>query len=781
MPQFIQRDLTQQYISTSYQDVVQRYATTGSTTYLLDGLGYVIGGIPTSSIGGIILTQDQTASFAVTSSYAFTSSVELQHEVSTSWASESYHSTTSDISITSSYAVFSELSDTSSLSILSEFANTASLANNSITSISSSWASSSKSSSFTITSSYALNSFTASYITASNIDGIVNSSSYSITASWSPVPISASWASRSFWTTSGSFAIASIFSISASFASQSIWNTSSSFASRSIFSTSASWASASISSSYSLTSSYFGNGTNNYFPVWNGNNKLSSTSAIVQSGTDVVTAGTISCTGSVLIHSGDGDVATIYDDNNNFILRSANSTGLQTGQLRIVPTGGGWTDSVGGTYIQTHVVGVNNNNDDILENVIWMGGTWGADQQWNRAQFCGTNIQMVNGFFGDTPPPIGSFEVMNISSDNVSMIIRMIGSQTSDSFQVMDVNNGVLSKIDCKGNISCSIITASLLNGTSSWTKNASIVQVFSSSGNWYKPSNAKFVKVILWGGGGQGGGGAGEPTNITRSGGSGGGGGAYNERMFNALDLSSTESVTVGSGGNTGGQAGTNGVGSNGQGGGTTSFGTTPYFSAFGGGGGFAGQIITSTFSGYGGGGGGRASAGGVGQTSTAASAGGAPLASNAAPQAVGGQGASSQGNSEYGGAGGGNEGLTNITAAYGTSAAGGSSLFGGPGGGSGGGIFVDNVAKSGSAGGAPNSYIAGGGAGVNTSGSVGNSGRAGSGGGGGNGNASGTGSAGGPGGMPSAGGGGGGGGTAVGGVGGPGGSGMVVVITTF
>jgi hypothetical protein len=168
MPQFPQRDLSNQIISTSYQDVVQRYIT-GSTDWLLDGLGYTILGIPTSSIGGIVLTQDQTASYALTASfamnsgnstssisssysyfaetasYALTSSFELTTEISSSWASESYHSIISDATITASYSLFSELSNTSSTSILSEFSDTSSLSlysnfsETSSYSISSSW------------------------------------------------------------------------------------------------------------------------------------------------------------------------------------------------------------------------------------------------------------------------------------------------------------------------------------------------------------------------------------------------------------------------------------------------------------------------------------------------------------------------------------------------------------------------------------------------------------------------------------------------------------------
>lgn len=56
--QFPQRDLTNQFISTSYQDVVQRFST-GSIDYLLDGYGFTILGVLTSSINSLIVTQDQ--------------------------------------------------------------------------------------------------------------------------------------------------------------------------------------------------------------------------------------------------------------------------------------------------------------------------------------------------------------------------------------------------------------------------------------------------------------------------------------------------------------------------------------------------------------------------------------------------------------------------------------------------------------------------------------------------------------------------------------------------
>lgn len=112
---------------------------------------------------------------------------------------------------------------------------------------------------------------------------------------------------------------------------------------------------------------------------------------------------------------------------------------------------------------------------------------------------------------------------------------------------------------------------------TKSYTPTLINRQVFTASGTWTKPTNAKSVFVQVQGGGGAGGGsattGAGESSM-----GSGGGGGAYGDGIFDAAALGATVTVTIGSGGTTV----SGGDGNNGN---TSSFGS--HITASGGSGG--------------------------------------------------------------------------------------------------------------------------------------------------------------------------------------------------
>lgn len=206
--QFPARDFTNQYISTSYQDVLQKY-NPSDIFYILDGVGNVICAIPSASVGQVLITSDLTASMTVASaSYAITYS--YTNIISSSYASSSFsasysitssHSETSDNADFALAAYYSTTTDTavsSSYSLTSSYALNGGSGGTTLTTgstcpITSSWAVSaswapgsetSNTSSYSYTSSYSQFALTASYV---NIipSGSTESASYSITSSYS--------------------------------------------------------------------------------------------------------------------------------------------------------------------------------------------------------------------------------------------------------------------------------------------------------------------------------------------------------------------------------------------------------------------------------------------------------------------------------------------------------------------------------------------------------------------------------------------------------------------
>lgn len=189
-------------------------------------------------------------------------------------------------------------------------------------------------------------------------------------------------------------------------------------------------------------------------------------------------------------------------------------------------------------------------------------------------------------------------------------------------------------------------------------------VQTFNANGTWTKPTNAKSIKIQIWGGGGGGGGcnGAGS------TGGGGGGGGAYIEINKDASLLGSTVTVTVGAS-----AAGGIGVATPPTVGNNSTFGT--FGTAYGG-----GTTINGNSNLTAGGGGGGAMGGGNNGNNTTGGTAGIPADGSFGGGGAGGNSATIGNLAFFGGGGGGG-------ANSGTGNNGGASVWGG-GGGAGGGL---------------------------------------------------------------------------------------------
>ena len=248
--QFPSRDFTLQYISSSYQSVLQIY-TPDSASYVLDGLGNVIGFIFTSSIGQQILTVDQPAPFAITASYSmnggsgFTFISGAFYPITSSWAVNAIAANTADFALESRYSVTaSYVSGSISNANHATYADTASYISGSI--------SNAISASYAAESDHAIQSDTAS---------LAFLSIFSDTASYAFESVFADTASLAFFST---YAGSSSYALGAGSASYSLTASYALNGGSGGSSVSASWASQSLSASYATTASYVA--TASYYP-----------------------------------------------------------------------------------------------------------------------------------------------------------------------------------------------------------------------------------------------------------------------------------------------------------------------------------------------------------------------------------------------------------------------------------------------------------------------------------------------------------------------------------
>ena len=344
------------------------------------------------------------------------------------------------------------------------------------------------------TSSWSTNSLTASYVTSSNVVGTVASASYALSASSAPTTITASWSTNAL--TASSLVVGNSYNITNLTASN--------------ISTSATGSFGTITSSGNIqvgpynvssitpTQLVFGNyqtsGTTrpqfifNGVASWMGLGQLT-TSSVNQLRLGTVSLpntnwGTFGATAFNLMIDGGLSIGTTASLNNGLLISGSVGIGTTSpvGKLDIYGTtanlGRYTTFSAGG--VQTNMFNDNSVYFPFVAENNQPGLNYGTGYGFTLGYGGGQQADGTSVAAGDIAVAQETIYTSTVSTqDSYMRFSTSLDGTVAEKMRITSTGNvsigltGSVNRLDVAGNISCSVITASLFNGTSSWSTNA--------------------------------------------------------------------------------------------------------------------------------------------------------------------------------------------------------------------------------------------------------------------------------------------------------------------
>ena len=353
------------------------------------------------------------------------------------------------------------------------------------------------------TSSWSTNALTSSYVSSSNVVGTVTSSSYALSASFAPTTITASWSTNAL--TASSLISGNSYNITNLTASN--------------ISTSATGSFGTITSSGNIqvgpynvssitpTQLVFGNyqtsGTTRPQFIFNGVASWMGLGQLTASSVNQLRLGTVSlpntnwgtfgATAFNLMIDGGLSIGTTASLNNGLLISGSVGIGTTSpvGKLDIYGTatslGRYTTFSAGG--VQTNMFNDNSVYFPFVAENNQPGLNYGTGYGFTLGYGGGQQADGTSVAAGDIAVAQETIYTSTVSTqDSYMRFSTSLDGTVAEKMRITSTGNvsigltGSVNRLDVAGNISCSVITASLFNGTSSWSTNSLTASYVTSS-----------------------------------------------------------------------------------------------------------------------------------------------------------------------------------------------------------------------------------------------------------------------------------------------------------